>query len=137
MSHERVINVRARGATWDVYVGRGKDPRSGVHAGPAAPWGNPFKVEAHGPDAMRLYLDHLAAHPRIVAQARRELPGLVLGCWCAPRLCHGEVLARLADGEELEAIRADVLAQVEALRARGPAQRRAPAEPGPLFGGAP
>lgn len=26
-----------------------------------------------------------------------ELHGLVLGCWCAPRACHGDVLVRLAN----------------------------------------
>jgi hypothetical protein len=26
-----------------------------------------------------------------------ELRGLVLGCWCAPRACHGDVLVRLAN----------------------------------------
>jgi hypothetical protein len=26
-----------------------------------------------------------------------ELRGLVLGCWCAPQPCHGDVLVRLAN----------------------------------------
>ena len=26
-----------------------------------------------------------------------ELKGKVLGCWCAPEGCHGDVLAELAD----------------------------------------
>jgi hypothetical protein len=26
-----------------------------------------------------------------------ELRGLVLGCWCAPSACHGDVLVRLAN----------------------------------------
>lgn len=126
MSHPRVVNVRARAARWDVYVGRGRCPRAG-HEGS---WGNPFSVAAHGLDAMRLYLDHLAKRSSLYHEAIREqLAGKVLGCWCAPRLCHGDVLARLADGEPLEAIRADVLAKVEALRA--------PAGPGPLFEGRP
>jgi hypothetical protein len=28
-----------------------------------------------------------------------ELRGLVLGCWCAPRPCHGDVLVRLANAD--------------------------------------
>ncbi|MGD9564460.1 MAG: DUF4326 domain-containing protein [Pyrinomonadaceae bacterium] len=24
-----------------------------------------------------------------------ELRGKVLGCWCSPKVCHGDVLARL------------------------------------------
>jgi hypothetical protein len=31
-----------------------------------------------------------------------ELRGLVLGCWCAPRACHGDVLARLANASTAE-----------------------------------
>jgi hypothetical protein len=29
--------------------------------------------------------------------ALSELQGRVLGCWCKPEACHGDVLARLAD----------------------------------------
>jgi hypothetical protein len=29
--------------------------------------------------------------------ALSELRGKVLGCWCAPRACHGDVLMRLAN----------------------------------------
>jgi hypothetical protein len=32
----------------------------------------------------------------------RDIPtlkGKVLGCWCYPRACHGDVLAELADKE--------------------------------------
>jgi hypothetical protein len=35
------------------------------------------------------------------AELRAEVPapqrGKVLGCWCAPKACHGDVLARIAD----------------------------------------
>lgn len=27
-----------------------------------------------------------------------ELKGKTLGCWCKPRQCHGDILARMADG---------------------------------------
>lgn len=29
-----------------------------------------------------------------------ELRGKVLGCWCHPKPCHGDVLLRLANGED-------------------------------------
>lgn len=32
----------------------------------------------------------------------RELRGKVLGCWCHPEACHGDVLARLANMSEAE-----------------------------------
>jgi hypothetical protein len=38
----------------------------------------------------------LFEQPELVA-ALAELAGKTLGCWCAPRACHGDVLARLAN----------------------------------------
>lgn len=110
MAHPRVVNVRHPSARWDVYVGRGRCPATGV----TGRWGNPFSVREHGRAAIRLYIDHLAQRgsvPRVAIRA--GLAGKVLGCWCAPGPCHAEVLARLADGEQLEAIRAALLARVE------------------------
>ena len=37
----------------------------------------------------------LRSRPELLAQLG-ELEGKTLGCWCAPRACHGDVLARLA-----------------------------------------
>ena len=109
MSHARVVNVRAPGAAWDVYIGRGRCPRIGVPGG----WGNPFRFEEHGREAMRLFLDYVAKSGDAYLDAvRTQLPGKRLGCWCAPKPCHGEVLARLADGEPLATIRADMLRAV-------------------------
>jgi hypothetical protein len=124
--HPRVVNVRAKGAFWDLYVGRGPCPVRG-EAG-RTPYGNPFPVAVFGHDAMPFFFRWLAGErftvvgatephgngPELVERARLELPGLVLACWCAPRLCHGEGWARIADGEALEAIRADMLARLPA-----------------------
>ena len=64
----------------------------------------------NGPDPDRAQRQRAigAQHRRLVAGgktlaelARAELPDKVLGCWCPPRPCHGEVLARLANEESL------------------------------------
>jgi hypothetical protein len=59
-------------------------------------WGNPFKI---GPDGDRVaviakYEKWLKTQPELM-RALPELKGKRLGCWCAPNLCHGDVLARL------------------------------------------
>jgi hypothetical protein len=38
----------------------------------------------------------------LVAIARVKLPGKVLGCWCKPRECHGDVLLWVVNAEEEE-----------------------------------
>lgn len=106
LTHPRALNVRARGARWDVYVGRGRCPATGE----LGRFGNPFTIERHGPRALVRFLDMLAGlSAEHLAYLRAELRGRVLGCWCAPRPCHAVILARLADGDELSAIRSDVL----------------------------
>lgn len=64
-------------------------------------WGNPFKV---GRDGTRLeviakYRDYLKTRPDLVAAAKTELVDKVLGCWCKPARCHGDVLAEIANGD--------------------------------------
>ena len=62
------------------------------------PWGNPFRI---GLDGSRLvvvvrYKRWLPTRPDLMA-ALGELRGRDLLCWCAPDLCHGNVLMPAAD----------------------------------------
>lgn len=80
---ERVKNRHYE--TYDVYIGRGSR------------WGNPFKI---GPDGDRLEV--ILKYRRHLWQCLREgsvtqndllsLQGRTLGCYCAPKPCHGHVL---------------------------------------------
>lgn len=74
-----------------------KRERHHVYIGRPSKWGNPFVV---GKDRTReqviaQYERWLCDQPALMA-ALPELRGKVLGCWCAPRACHGDVLVRLA-----------------------------------------
>lgn len=61
-------------------------------------WGNPFIIGPHGDRAgvIAKYEQRLLARPDLLA-ALPELHGKTLGCWCAPKPCHGDVLVRLAN----------------------------------------
>jgi hypothetical protein len=85
-SRTRVVHVKR--APYDVYVGR------------PSPFGNPFVIGRDGDrgTVIRKYRAWLLAQPALVERARRELAGKVLGCWCAPSPCHGDVLADVANG---------------------------------------
>lgn len=85
--------VHCKRAPHDVYIGR------------PSPWGNPFSHlttsaarfrVATREEAIRKYEAWLRDQPELVERAKRELRGKVLGCWCAPLPCHGDVLARVA-----------------------------------------
>jgi hypothetical protein len=59
-------------------------------------WGNPFHI---GPDGNRKavlskYREWVLKQPHLVARLP-ELRGKILGCWCKPLSCHGDVLVEL------------------------------------------
>ena len=83
---EKTTVVHCRKSPYDVYIGR------------PSKWGNPFKLEA-GDDrhaAMNRYREWLLNQPHLLDKLS-ELQGKILGCWCSPLTCHGDVLAELAD----------------------------------------
>lgn len=80
--------VHCKRERYDVYVGRGRGSR----------WGNRFKSPRDGTreEVIVKYEQWLLSQPELVA-ALPELRGKVLGCWCAPKPCHADVLLRLAN----------------------------------------
>jgi hypothetical protein len=85
MPHPLVVHCKQ--SAYDVYIGR------------PSRWGNPFKLEHEADRAQVLarYRDWLMGQPRLLARARKELRGKRLGCWCAPKPCHGDLLAEIAN----------------------------------------
>lgn len=62
-------------------------------------WGNPFVIGEDGnrAEVVEKYREWLVDQPVLLkAIAAGELDGKRLGCWCAPELCHGDVLADFA-----------------------------------------
>lgn len=87
----RVVNRKLY--PFDVYIGRGSK------------WGNPFShkegtqalyVVKTRAEAIARYEEWILTQPELLA-ALPELRGKVLGCFCKPLSCHGDILARLAD----------------------------------------
>jgi hypothetical protein len=80
---------------------------SAVYIGRPGPHGNPVRTDwapcphcgaGHGRDIAALSCYHEMLWRRIkedpaYAQSVARLHGRQLGCWCAPKLCHGHVLA--------------------------------------------
>lgn len=83
-----------------VYIGRAV-PRRGFAE---SKWANPFKIQGRYTREMALkdFTVYLWEDDRLLEGIRSELRGKVLGCWCAPQACHGDLLARLADMTDAE-----------------------------------
>ena len=78
--------VHCKRESYDEYVGRPSD------------WGNPFALKDgySREDAICDYRKWILTRPDLLRRIP-ELRGKVLGCWCHPKECHGDVLAEFCN----------------------------------------
>lgn len=66
-------------------------------------WGNPFVIGKDGnrEQVIAKYREwiHEPEQAHMIEYAKRALKGKTLGCWCAPKACHGDVLLEIANGK--------------------------------------
>lgn len=81
---------------FDIYIGRGSI------------WGNPFSsrsgtkakfIVATREEAVLSYASWIITQKHLLLQLR-DLKGKRLGCFCKPQLCHGDILAQMAEDYE-------------------------------------
>ena len=84
---------------FDVYIGR-EVPEHGL---PASKWGNPFVMadesDTERERAIAAFREWIVTQPELMSSLE-ELRGRRLGCWCAPKGCHGDVLVELLEAQE-------------------------------------
>lgn len=90
-----VVKVDRRNPNFTVYIGRSW---AGL---PPSKWANPFRIRLNQPETREersrvidAYEKYIRSKPELIA-AIPELVDQVLGCWCKPELCHGDVLVKL------------------------------------------
>jgi hypothetical protein len=78
--------VHCKRTQHDVYIGR------------PSKWGNPFVIGRDGTrDEVIEKFRQYGLRKGLDKTAKTELRGKVLGCWCSPAACHGDVLAEWAN----------------------------------------
>ena len=81
---------------YDIYIGR------------PSKWGNPFVSGVDGTRSIVIqkYRTWLLNSPDSapLRNELHELKGKILGCWCKPKDCHGDVLAELADNNVMSVL---------------------------------
>ena len=79
---------------FDIYIGRDALEIGVV----GSKWGNPFVMrddtDAERERVIAAYRAWIVDQPDLMASLE-ELRGKRLGCWCAPKPCHGDVLVEL------------------------------------------
>ena len=79
----------------NVYIGR---PTRDIPGGSC--WGNPYRLRIYKSrkKVIHLFKKHLQRTKKL-RESVGVLKGKVLGCWCAPESCHGEVLHEAAGNQ--------------------------------------
>lgn len=77
--------VHCKQEQYDVYIGR------------PSKWGNPFTIGRDGTreEVIEKYRNYVLNERTDLLYCLYELKGKVLGCWCTPEACHGDVLVEL------------------------------------------
>ena len=72
--------------SFDVYIGRGSI------------WGNPFVIGKDGTreEVIEKYEQYYLEN-KLLQSKIHLLKGKKLGCFCAPKACHGDILKKYAD----------------------------------------
>lgn len=93
-----VVNIKKKNgvrAPYDIYIGRFLNYPNARFS--QSKWANPYPVKLFGRDeALRLYKEHILNTPELY-NSLHELKDKILGCWCKPEPCHGDVLIKLLD----------------------------------------
>ncbi len=78
----RVVHVKKE--SYDIYIGR------------PSKWGNPYKIGINGTreEVISKYRVYILSRPNLINQLP-ELVDKILGCWCKPLACHGDILLEL------------------------------------------
>jgi hypothetical protein len=87
MAGERVVHCKKE--DFDIYIGR------------PSKFANPFKIGIHGTrsEVIEKYREYIK-QDKYLMEDLEELRGKVLGCWCAPLPCHGDVLIELLEEKD-------------------------------------
>jgi hypothetical protein len=80
--------VHCKKEPYDVYIGR------------PSKFGNPFPLPPKATEEERIecavkFEEWFRKQPDLIKFAKETLKGKTLGCWCAPKLCHGDIIIKI------------------------------------------
>ena len=84
MKETKVVHCKKE--PYDIYIGRGSI------------WGNPFYIGKDGTreEVISKYEIYIMSHPELIKRLP-EIAGKILGCWCKPKACHGDILVKMIE----------------------------------------
>lgn len=83
----RIVNIKTE--KYDIFIGR------------PSKWGNPFIIGVDGSreEVVKKFEDYLLNNNELLDDLE-ELNGKILGCFCKPLICHGDVLIKILESKK-------------------------------------
>lgn len=87
----KTVVVNRLDSNYDIYIGR------------PSKWGNPFIIGRDGSrkEVLEKYRQHILSNKKLL-DSLYELEGKILGCWCKPLPCHGDILIELLNSRDIK-----------------------------------
>mgnify|MGYP002626924685 CR=1 FL=1 len=72
-----------------------------MYRGRPSKWGNPFVLGKDGSreEVVLKFKKWFMSNTKLVEEAKIELKDKVLGCWCSPQICHGDIISEVVNNE--------------------------------------
>lgn len=66
-------------------------------------WSNPYRlgIDGNRKEVLILFEGYLYSNLELLQKIITQLPNKILGCHCFPQQCHGDLLSRIANAEQL------------------------------------
>jgi len=79
----------------------GNYPSDCVYVGRGSYYGNPYVIGKDGTrkEVVEKYIELIENNPDLKELIKQQLKGKNLLCYCAPKLCHGDYLLKIANEE--------------------------------------
>lgn len=92
------VNMHKNSLSFKKFVVHWKKKPFDVYIGHPSKWGNPYtnrKISRE--EKIQLHREYILSNSELINEIKQELKGKILGCWCSPMPCHGDILAEIAN----------------------------------------
>ena len=101
------IDIKQLDVKGTKYIYIGRDFTYSIPGLVQSKYYNPYSISVYGAKVMPLYFSYMESNTDLLTSIKKELKGCILVCHCKPNMCHGDLLAIIAnsDLEPIECIR--------------------------------
>lgn len=82
----------------------GFEHANSVYCGRPSKYGNPFQIGKDGnrKEVIQKHREWFLKNDQLIKEAKQELSGKNLICWCTPKTCHCDIILEIANSNNID-----------------------------------